>query len=482
MSIAFEYPPGTKYYDEMFQELNIPREHYKEVFELLSKLGINQFKEKEVLAKLVSINQGITFTVYNDGKGIERIFPFDLIPRIIKKVEWDIVEKGLQQRIKALNLFLSDVYGKQNILNDNVIPRDLVESCPDFIKEMIGVRVPHNIYTHISGIDIIRNSDGEYYVLEDNLRTPSGVSYVLENRIIMKRIFPEIFKDATVLRVDSYPALLHEMLHSLVGEKENPNIVLLTPGIYNSAYYEHVFLASQMGIQLVEGYDLVVVNNKVYMKTIDGLKQVDVIYKRVDDSFIDPNVFRKDSVLGVPGLFNAYRVGNVVLVNAIGNGIADDKAVYSYVPDMIRYYLNEDTIIKNIPTYRLGIEEEKAEAFSKAKEMVFKATNQSGGYGMLIGRDASDEDIKKYLEKVSENPRNYIAQPIINLSTAPCFINGSVEPRHIDLRPFSIYSPNGIKLIPGGLTRVALKKGSLVVNSSQGGGSKDTWVVNTDAE
>jgi uncharacterized circularly permuted ATP-grasp superfamily protein len=478
MSIVVKYPDNSKAFDEMFNGFEKPREHYKEVYETLQNMSNTQFKEKELLAKLVSMNQGITFTVYNDGKGIERIFPFDLIPRIILKQEWDTINLGIQQRIKALNLFLHDIYHDGNILNDNIIPKDLIYSCPDYIPEMKGVNVPHNIYTHISGIDIIRDSDGEYYVLEDNLRTPSGISYVLENRIIMKRIFPEIFKENSVLRVDSYPSLLHDMLANISSNaKEKQNIVLLTPGVYNSAYYEHVFLASQMGIQLVENYDLIVSDYKVYMKTIEGLKQVDVIYKRVDDSFIDPLVFKKDSLLGLPGLFECYKRGNVTLVNAIGNGVADDKAVYTYVPDMIRYYLNETPILKNIPTYRMGIEEEREIAFKKMDELVVKATNQSGGYGMLIGKDATKEEIQAYKLKILENPRNYIAQPTIQLSTSPCFFNGSLEPRHIDLRPFAIYSPNGINLIPGGLTRVALKKGSLVVNSSQGGGSKDTWVV-----
>jgi uncharacterized circularly permuted ATP-grasp superfamily protein len=478
MSIVVKYPDNSKAFDEMFNGFEKPREHYKEVYETLQNMSNTQFKEKELLAKLVSMNQGITFTVYNDGKGIERIFPFDLIPRIILKQEWDTINLGIQQRIKALNLFLHDIYHDGNILNDNIIPKDLIYSCPDYIPEMKGVNVRDNIYTHISGIDIIRDSDGEYYVLEDNLRTPSGISYVLENRIIMKRIFPEIFKENSVLRVDSYPSLLHDMLANISSNaKEKQNIVLLTPGVYNSAYYEHVFLASQMGIQLVENYDLIVSDYKVYMKTIEGLKQVDVIYKRVDDSFIDPLVFKKDSLLGLPGLFECYKRGNVTLVNAIGNGVADDKAVYTYVPDMIRYYLNETPILKNIPTYRMGIEEEREIAFKKMDELVVKATNQSGGYGMLIGKDAIKEEIQAYKLKILENPRNYIAQPTIQLSTSPCFFNGSLEPRHIDLRPFAIYSPNGINLIPGGLTRVALKKGSLVVNSSQGGGSKDTWVV-----
>lgn len=479
MSMHFEYPNPFPSYDEMFVEYDRPREHYQEVYELLKTLGITEFKEKETLSRLASINQGITFTVYNDGKGIERIFPFDLIPRIVQKAEWSIIESGVIQRIKALNLFLKDIYNEQNILNDEIIPRDLIEESEEYSHKMKGIRVPFDIYTHISGIDIIRNHDGEYYVLEDNLRTPSGVSYVLENRFIMKRVFPEIFRDSSVLRVDSYPAILFEMLQNVAPlQKSKPNIVLLTPGVYNSAYYEHVFLASQMGIQLVEGYDLVVIDKKVYMRTIEGLRQVDVIYRRVDDSFLDPLAFRPDSLLGVPGLFSAYIAGNVTLVNAIGNGIADDKAVYSYVPKMIRYYLNETPILKNIHTYRLGVEEEREEALLKLDQLVVKATNQSGGYGMLIGRQSTKQEIEAYKKKILENPRNYIAQPTIELSTAPCFVNGNIEPRHIDFRPFAIYSPEGIKLIPGGLTRVALKKGSLVVNSSQGGGSKDTWVVN----
>jgi len=478
MSIEFNYPEYFTSYDEMFESHSTPRETYREIFEILKTLGKNTLKEKEEFSRLASINQGITFTVYNDGKGIERIFPFDLIPRIITSLEWQHIEAGIKQRIKALNLFLKDVYHEQNILNDGVVPRDFIESCPEYNPLMKGVKVPFDIYTHISGIDIIRNNDGQYYVLEDNLRTPSGISYVLENRLIMKRVFPEIFKESSVRRVDSYPALLYEMLQAVSPNPDDPTVVLLTPGIYNSAYYEHVFLASQMGIQLVESADLIVNNYKVYIKTIEGLKQVDVIYRRVDDAFLDPQVFRPDSLLGVYGLFEAYKRGNVTLVNAVGNGIADDKAVYCYVPDMIKYYLNETPILNNIHTYKLGNEAEREEAFSKIESLVIKATNQSGGYGMLIGRDATPEQIEEYKKKILENPRNYIAQPIIELSTAPCFLNDLIEPRHIDLRPFAIYSPNGIQLIPGGLTRVALKKGSLVVNSSQGGGSKDTWVVN----
>lgn len=479
MHITFSYPEKQKAYDEMFDFDLKPREHYREIYEQLSTFKTLDFKEKENLSKIVSVNQGITFTVYSDGKGIERIFPFDLIPRIIIKSEWDKIEAGVQQRLKALNMFLKDIYHEQHIVKDKIIPEEIIRSCPDFNKEMVGVQVPHDIYTHIAGIDIIRDADGEYCVLEDNLRTPSGISYVLENRVIMKRIFPEIFKENSVLRIDNYPAILYDMLKRIAPEqKSNPVVVLLTPGVYNSAYYEHVFLASQMGIQLVENYDLIVQDSRVYMRTIEGLQQVDVIYKRIDDDFLDPVVFRKDSMLGVPGLFDVYKKGNVALVNSIGNGIGDDKSVYIYVPDMIKYYLNESPILKSIPTYKMSDVNQRKEAFSRMDKLVVKSTNQSGGYGMLIGNTATEEEIDEYKKKIIENPRNYIAQPIISLSTAPCFINDQIEPRHIDFRPFAIYSPDGIRLIPGGLTRVALRKGSLVVNSSQGGGSKDTWVVN----
>jgi uncharacterized circularly permuted ATP-grasp superfamily protein len=480
MSIEFNYPNPLQTFDEMFLDNEIARDQYSEIFEKLKTMDIGHFKEKEALSRLASINQGITFTVYSDGKGVERIFPFDLIPRIITKLEWQIIESGVEQRIKALNLFLKDIYHDQNILKEGIIPKHYILDSKEFCKEMMNVDVPHDIYTHISGIDIIRDNLGDYYVLEDNLRTPSGVSYVLENRFIMRRVFPEIFKENSVLRVDSYPSILYDMLKNIApnGAKDNPTIVLLTPGMYNSAYYEHIFLASQMGIQLVEGNDLIVVDDKVYMKTIAGNIQVDVIYRRVDDSFLDPLVFRKDSVLGVAGLFNAFKKGNVSVVNCFGNGIADDKAIYSFVPDMIKFYLNETPILKNIHTYKLGNKEEREEVFANMQKYVIKATNQSGGYGMLIGRDASNEEMEEFKKKIMIDPANYIAQPTINLSTAPCFINGTVEPRHIDFRPFAIYSSEGIKLIPGGLTRVALKKGSLVVNSSQGGGSKDTWVVN----
>lgn len=477
--IDFDYPDFPVTFDEMFIEKNVPREIYKDVFETIKNLNEKEFQEKEEFSRLASINQGITFTVYNDGKGVERIFPFDLIPRIISIKDWQIIESGVKQRIKALNLFLNDIYHEQQILNDGIIPREMIEGNPEFNPLMKEVKVPYGIYTHISGIDIIRNKEGEYCVLEDNLRTPSGVSYVLENRIIMKRVFPEIFKENSVKRVDSYPAILYEMLRSVApNDREKPVVALLTPGMYNSAYYEHIFLASQMGIHLVESADLVVNDYKVYMKTIEGHKQVDVIYRRVDDAFLDPQVFRPDSLLGVYGLFEAYKRGNVTVVNAIGNGIADDKAIYTFVPDMIRYYLGETPILKNVQTYLLAKEEDRQEVFSNIERYVIKAVNQSGGYGMLIGRDSDEQTIESYKQKVLENPKNYIAQPIIELSTAPCFINGKIEPRHIDLRPFAVYSPYGIELIPGGLTRVALKKGSLVVNSSQGGGSKDTWVVN----
>lgn len=480
MEIKLQYPTNPEALDEMFLPNSFPREHYKEIFERLLSFSKEDLNEKENLSRISSLSQGITFTVYNDGQGIERIFPFDIIPRVIQKPEWDKIESGIVQRITALNLFLHDIYHEQNILKDKVIPSWLILESPEFIREMVGVDLPHQIHTHISGIDLIRDANNEFCVLEDNLRTPSGVSYVLENRIVMKKIFPEIFRENSVLRVDHYPQLLREMLIKVAPHnKENPTVVLLTPGIYNSAYYEHVFLAAQMGIQIVEARDLLIQDHKVYTKTIYGKKQVDVVYKRVDDAFIDPNVFRKDSLLGVPGLFEAFKRGNVNLVNAIGNGIADDKAIYAYVPKMIQYYLTEEPILKNIPTYLLFNDKDRDHVLKNMESMVVKATNQSGGYGMLIGRDSTEESREKFKQMILENPRNYIAQPTIALSTSPCFIEGAIEPRHVDLRPFAIYSPDGIKLIPGGLTRVALKKGSLVVNSSQGGGSKDTWVVNS---
>ena len=472
-----QYKIQTGIWDEMNTGSSI-REQYTKLFEVLQNLPVEALHQKDKLASELFMNQGITFTVYSDNAGIERIFPFDIIPRIITSAEWNHVEKGIKQRLKALNMFLKDVYNEQQIIKDGIVPEELITSCEHFTREVIGIKVMHDIYVHISGIDLIRGDDGTFYILEDNLRTPSGVSYMLENREVTKRLFPDLLYSSKAKMVSNYPLLLHEILLQLAPPQlSNPNVVLLTPGVYNSAYYEHTFLARSMGIDLVEGRDLVVDNFKVYAKTTNGLKQVHVIYRRVDDEFLDPEVFRKDSLLGVPGLIGAYAKGNVAIVNALGNGVADDKAVYNYVPAMIKYYLNEDPILPNVPTYELSDPEQRTHVFANIHKMVIKRTNQSGGYGMLMGNSASDKEIADFIVAVEKDPRSFIAQPIIKLSTVPCFIDGKFSPRHVDLRPYALCGPDGVKIVPGGLTRVALREGSLVVNSSQGGGSKDTWVI-----
>ncbi|RXK83011.1 circularly permuted type 2 ATP-grasp protein [Filimonas effusa] len=464
-------------WDEMCDTGEI-REHYQKVFAALQQLDVNTLQQKDLLASELFMNQGITFTVYSDNAGIERIFPFDIIPRIITGREWQQIERGIQQRLKALNMFLKDIYSNQHIIKDRVIPASLIASCPHYIREVFGIKVPYDIYVHISGIDLIRGGDGRFYILEDNLRTPSGVSYMLENREVTKRIFPDMLAANKVRMVHNYPLLLHQILLSLAPQQiSTPTVVLLTPGIYNSAYYEHTFLAKQMGIALVEGRDLVVDNHKVYMKTTKGLEQVHVIYRRVDDDFLDPLLFKPDSVLGVPGLLSAYRKGNVAIVNAVGNGVADDKAVYAYVPAMIKYYLNEDPILANIETYELSDTDARKHVFENIENMVVKRTNQSGGYGMVMGNKVSDEEWQRARTAIEADPRSFIAQPIVKLSTVPCFIDGKLQPRHVDLRPYALCGPNGIQIVPGGLTRVALREGSLIVNSSQGGGSKDTWII-----
>ena len=454
------------------------RDHYSRVFASHQQLDAPDLSQKDRLAAELFMNQGITFTVYSDNKGIERIFPFDIIPRIITGKEWDHIEQGIRQRLKTLNLFLKDIYGEQQIIKDKVIPAALVATCPHYTREVFGIQVPHDIYVHISGIDLIRGNDGAFYVLEDNLRTPSGVSYMLENREVTKRIFPSLLTSHQVRMVSNYPLLLHEILSQMAPSQiSNPRVVILTPGVFNSAYYEHTFLARQMGIPLVEGRDLMIDNHKVYMKTTEGLEQVHVIYRRIDDEYLDPLVFKPDSVLGVPGLMSAYRKGNVAIVNAVGNGVADDKAVYAYVPAMIRYYLNEEPLLPNVPTYELSDPDVRAYVFDNIKSMVIKRTNQSGGYGMIMGNKVTDLEWTIARVEIEKEARNFIAQPIIPLSTAPCFINGEFQARHVDLRPYALCGPQGIKIVPGGLTRVALREGSLVVNSSQGGGSKDTWVI-----
>jgi uncharacterized circularly permuted ATP-grasp superfamily protein len=477
LQLLENYKVEHRVFDEMIGENNV-RDHYKKFVNAFQHFGTEEINKKDALAKKLFMNQGITFTVYNSGEGIEKIFPFDMIPRIIQSSEWDYIEKGIKQRLKALNIFLKDVYHQQFIIKDGIIPAALVYSSANFLREMMHVDVAFDIYTHISGIDLIRDSDGSYYVLEDNLRTPSGVSYMLENRNISYRLFPNLIPECKVRPVNNYPELLIRSLLDLGNRQTSrPTVVLLSPGIYNSAYFEHTTLARFMGIELVEGRDLVVENHFVYMKTTRGLRKVDVIYRRVDDEYLDPLIFKPNSILGVPGIYHAYRKGNVAIINAMGNGVADDKAVYTYVPDMIKYYLNETPILKNVPTYRMENIDERNYTFQHMHNMVVKKTNESGGYGMLMGNKATDSEIQTFKEQIILDPRQFIAQPIINLSSSPCYIDGKLQSRRVDLRPYAICGPNGIEIVPGGLTRVALQEGSLVVNSSQGGGSKDTWVL-----
>jgi len=477
----FEGYETGNFYDEMFVTPGEPRPHYSKLFQKLGAMAPAQFEERRKLADLSFLIQGITFTVYSDGQGTERLFPFDLIPRIIPHSEWERIDRGLAQRVVALNLFLQDVYGKQRIFKDRQISRSLVYSCPHFRREVIGIEVPRGIYTHICGIDLIRDSKtGEFCVLEDNVRTPSGVSYVLENRLVMTRTLPDAFQAGEVLPVHHYPNELARILRSLSPRGEDDGeIVLLTPGIYNSAYFEHSFLAQQMGIELVEGRDLIVDGGIVFMKTIHGLKRVDVIYRRVDDDFLDSLTFRSDSILGVPGLMGAYRAGNVALANAVGNGVADDKAIYAYVPDFIRYYLGEDPILRSVETYICARPKDLDYVLGHLPELVVKAVGESGGYGMLIGPKAEAKKVEEFRQRILANPRNYIAQPVIALSRVPSYdpATRTVGGRHVDLRPYCLYDGKHVTIVPGGLTRVALQRGSLVVNSSQGGGSKDTWVL-----
>jgi uncharacterized circularly permuted ATP-grasp superfamily protein len=433
-------------------------------------------------ADLSFLTQGVTFTVYGKKEGTERIFPYDMLPRIITGEEWRTIEKGLIQRITALNQFLGDVYNDGKILRDGKVPREIVYSCPHFRREMRGLQVPRNVYIAVTGTDLLRMGDGSFVVLEDNLRVPSGVSYMLSSRRVMKRTFPIIFRDYGVRPIEHYPQVLLASLRALAPEgRLEPTIVLLTPGVYNSAYYEHTYLARQMGIELVEGRDLITHNNLVYMRTTAGLRRVDVIYRRVDDDFIDPLAFRGDSILGVAGLFNAYRAGNVTLANAFGTGLADDKALYAYVPEIIRYYTGEEPILSNVETYLMTDAKQRKYALANLDKLVVKAVGESGGYGMLIGPQSTAAQREEFTRLIEANPRNYIAQPTLNFSRAPCLMRAdsegmSVEPRHVDLRPYILYGDK-VSVVPGGLTRVALPKGSLVVNSSQGGGSKDTWVI-----
>ncbi len=474
-----EYDPGTSW-DELLSGPGRPRPHARKLAKYLSSLSPTQLSRRQEAAERAILEMGITFTVYSEGQNIDRAWPFDIIPRVIPATEWRHIEAGLKQRLAALNMFIDDVYNEQRIVADGRFPRALLESSGNFLKECIGARPVHGAWAHICGSDLVRDADGTIYVLEDNLRVPSGVSYMLENRIVTKQVFPELFAHTRILPVDDYPSLLFDTLASLSPRPlDYPEVVVLTPGIYNSAYFEHAYLAQAMGAELVEGGDLVVADDDcVYMRTIAGLERVDVIYRRVNDTFLDPEAFRPDSMLGVPGLMRAWRAGNVAIANAPGAGVADDKLVYAYVPDIIRYYLGEEPILPNVPTYACIDDEDRRFVLDKLAELVVKPVNESGGYGMLIGPAASAEDIDKFRRLVKRQPRNYVAQPVLNLSTAPTLVRGRLEPRHLDLRPFSLQGERSA-VTAGGLTRVALVKGSLIVNSSQGGGSKDTWVVET---
>ena len=463
------------FYDEMVSSKGEIRNWYEFFSESMSGLGFNEVVQRQRAAEKAFMSMGITFNVYRDGAGVERIFPFDIIPRIIDTQEWHHIESGLKQRIKALNFFIQDIYGPKNILKDGIIPSDVVFSSAGYLKQCEGLKPSRNLWAHVSGIDIIKHSDGVNYVLEDNLRVPSGVSYVLGNREIMKRTFPEVFERMEVRPVNDYPLRLHEILEYL-SPREKPTVVVLTPGIYNSAYFEHSFLAQQMGVELVEGRDLVVQDGFVHMRTTRGFKRVDVIYRRIDDTYLDPISFNPDSVLGVPGLFEVYLRGNVALANAPGTGVADDKVIYAYVPKMIKYYLEEDPILPNVPTFMCWDQKDREHVIANIGKMVVKAANQSGGYGMLVGPQATRKDQNAFKEKIRRFPREYIAQPTMALSRIPTIVEDQVKGRHVDLRPY-ILCGRDVYVLPGGLTRVALREGSLVVNSSQGGGSKDTWVL-----
>jgi uncharacterized circularly permuted ATP-grasp superfamily protein len=464
-------------FDELFAEDGAVRPAYQELVGRLSELGEDEFERRRKLTDLLLRNQGVTFTVYSDDQGIEKVFPFDPIPRLIAADEWERVERGLVQRIEALNLFLQDVYHEQKILRDKVIEPELVFGATFFRREMMGFDPPRGVYTHVVGTDLIRDEHGEFLVLEDNARNPSGVSYVLGCRPVMKRVFPRLFEHYGVRTVTEYPSLLRETLtHVAPPGSASPTIALLTPGVYNSAYFEHSYLSREMGIPLVEGRDLVIKDGAVCMRTTHGLTRVDVLYSRIDDDFIDPVVFRKDSMLGCAGLFSAYRGGMVTLCNAPGTGVADDKAVYPYVPDMIKYYLDQDPILPNVKTYIAAREADRKYILEHLPELVVKQTDASGGYGMMIGPKSTREEHEQFRERILQKPRSYIAQPTIQLGTHPTVVDGGIEARCVDLRPYVLYGDR-VRVVPGGLTRVALRRGSLVVNSSQGGGYKDTWVL-----
>ncbi|HRC43348.1 MAG TPA: circularly permuted type 2 ATP-grasp protein [Nitrospira sp.] len=468
------YDPG-EFYDELFEGIGRPRRGSALLLRKFASLPDGELRKRQQAAERVILNMGMTFGVYGGDEGHEQIFPFDIVPRIVEAPDWTLIDTGLRQRLRALNLFIDDVYHEQKILKDNVIPSELIYSSKGFLKACWGLNPPRGIWCHIAGIDLVRISDGRYYVLEDNMRCPSGVAYVLEARQVMKRTFPELFEAYRVRPVDEYPSRLLETLRSL-SDLPDPTIVILTPGSYNSAYYEHSLLAQKMGLELVEAGDLVVIDGSVHMRTTKGFQRVDVIYRRINDEYLDPLVFRPDSLLGIPGVMEAYKNGRVAIANAPGTGVADDKAIYAYVPKIINYYLAEEPILPNVPTYVCWERRDRDYTLEHLNQLVVKATNDAGGYGMMIGPQASQQEREDCARRIQADPRNYIAQPTLALSRSPTLVEDHIEGRHVDLRPY-VLQGKGLYVLPGGMTRVALKKGSLVVNSSQGGGNKDTWVL-----
>jgi uncharacterized circularly permuted ATP-grasp superfamily protein len=482
MTISWENYPSADSFDELITPGGRARAGVGKILKYMRRLSDEDLRERRDAAELAMRVMGITFTVYNEeGEGgIDRVWPFDIIPRVITAREWHGIDAGLKQRVQALNMFIADLYGKQSIIKDGIFPKEVLQQSVNFRQQCMGIKPAHDVWAHICGSDLVRDHQGTMYVLEDNLRVPSGVSYMLENRLVMKRVFPDLFEDCSILPIDGYSTRLFDMLASLSPRPADyPSIVVLTPGIYNSAYFEHSYLAQQLGVELVGGSDLFVGEDDcVYMRTINGRERVDVIYRRVDDLFMDPEVFNADSKLGIPGIMRAWSKGNIAIANAPGAGVADDKVVYAYVPEMIRYYLDQDAILPNVPTYLCMDKKQREYVLSNLENMVVKPANESGGYGMMVGPAVSKKTHKEFAALIKKDPRNYIAQPTLSLSTVPTLCDGNIEPRHVDLRPF-ILSGDTMRVTRGGLTRVALKKGSLVVNSSQGGGSKDTWIVET---
>jgi len=475
MNFTFDNYNTEGFFDEMFTSDGQIRSGYTFFKDRVEQLTKEEFMRRQISAERALMAMGITFNVYSENEGTERIMPVDIIPRIVSAKEWEKMEKGLIQRITALNLFLADIYSDQKIIKDGIIPKEVIYSSKNFLEPCMGIKPPKNIWIHITGTDLIRGNDGEYMVLEDNLRCPSGVSYMMENRELLKQTFPEVVAKTQIRPIADYPHKLLQMLR-FISDRPEPTVVVLTPGIYNSAYFEHSYLAQQMGVELVDARDLVVHEGYVKMRTTKGFKIVDVIYRRIDDTFLDPKTFNPDSLIGIPGIFDVYKKGKVALANAPGTGVADDKVIYAYVPRMIKYYLGEDPIIENVKTYICSEPDDLKFVLENIGDLVVKEANEAGGYGMLIGPKSTKEEQENFKKYILANPRNYIAQPTISLSRVPCLIDDHAEGRHVDLRPYILYG-DGVNVMPGGLTRVALRKDSLVVNSSQGGGSKDTWVL-----